>query len=150
MELTDRFVVNAAPDDVWDLLWDLPRVAQCLPGCEGIEMIDGEHYRARMHQKVGMFSVSIPLDLEIAGVEHGKRVELKGGGKDRMGNTLRVSNLAMELKNISDSETEISYLMDFALYGKLATLGNSMVKRKAEEMRMEFTRRIRVELEDHS
>ena len=37
--------------------------------------------------------------------------------------------------------------MDFNLYGRLATLGNAMVKRKAEEVRAEFTRRIVAELE---
>ena len=36
--------------------------------------------------------------------------------------------------------------MDFNLYGRLATLGNTAVKRKSEEIRAEFTRRIAAEL----
>ena len=36
--------------------------------------------------------------------------------------------------------------MDFNLYGRLATLGNTVVKRKSEEIRAEFSRRIAEEL----
>ncbi len=36
--------------------------------------------------------------------------------------------------------------MDFNLYGRMATLGSSVVKRKAEDMRVEFTRAIIEEL----
>ena len=59
---------------------------------------------------------------------------------------LEVSKLSLELKP-GTSETDIAYVMDFTLYGRLASLGNSVIKRKAEEMRQEFTRRILAELE---
>ena len=38
------------------------------------------------------------------------------------------------------------YAMDFTLTGRLAALGNSVVKRKAEETRREFSKRIAAEL----
>ena len=76
-----------------------------------------------------------------------KRVVVVGGGKDTRGNTLKLSSLPMELLASSGDETEISYSMDFNLYGRLATLGNAIVKRKAEEMRVQFTERITAELE---
>jgi hypothetical protein len=38
-------------------------------------------------------------------------------------------------------------VVDFTLYGKLASLGSSIVKRKAEELRVEFTKRLTAELE---
>ena len=146
MELTDRFVATASPEDVWALFWDLPRVAMCLPGCEKIEAIDDTHLQARMVQKVGPFQIAMDLDLIVDEISEGERVVVSGSGKDRMGNRLKLSKLSLELKP-GTSGTDIAYVMDFNLYGRLASLGNSVIKRKAEEMRQEFTRRILAELE---
>ena len=147
MELTDRFTVRATPQRTWELLFDLPRVARCLPGCEDIHALDETTYRARMAQRVGPFQVAMDLDLKVDEVAEGRRVVVTGGGKDRMGNTMRLDRLAMELQPRSADETEISYTVDFKLFGRIATLGSAMVKRKAQENISEFTRRIVAELE---
>ena len=148
MEVTDHFRVQATGAKVWELFWDLPRVAKCLPGCESIEAVDDKTYRAHMVQKVGPFQVAMDLDLSVQEVVEGSRVVVAGGGKDRMGNTLKLNKLSLELVPASETETDISYGMDFNLYGRLATLGNSMVKRKAEETRVEFSKCIRAELDN--
>ena len=146
MELTDRFNVQAPAKEVWGLFFDLPRIARCLPGCEEVHAVDESTYRARMVQKVGPFQVAMDLDIKVEEMVEGERVVVAGGGKDRMGNTLRLNRLSLELASLSDEETEVSYAMDFNLYGRMATLGSAMVKRKAEETRAEFSRRIVAEL----
>ncbi len=146
MELTDRFTVQADSATVWGLFWDLPRIAGLLPGCESVEAIDERHYRARVAQKVGPFKVSMDVDIEVLESEVGKRVVVSGGGHDRLGNRLSLNRIALELAPADGGATEISYSMDFNLYGRMATLGGSVVKRKAEEMRVEFTRAIIEEL----
>ena len=147
MELTDTFEVSAPAARVWELFFDLPRLARCLPGCEEIHAVDETHYRARMVQRVGPFQVAMDLDLEVRELTPGKRIVVTGGGKDRMGNTLKLNRLAMELTPVSDERTEVSYSMDFNLFGRLATMGNAVMKRKAEDTRAEFTRRIVQQLE---
>ena len=163
MELTDRFTVHASAQVVWDLFWDLPRVAHCLPGCESIEAVDETKFKARFAQKVGPFQIAMDLDLAVEELSPLQRIVVAGGGKDKRGNTLKLNRLIMELAPAPGGETggltpgesngetdvltEVSYTMDFNLYGRLATLGNAIVKRKAEEMRIEFTSRITEELE---
>ncbi|MCY4582580.1 MAG: SRPBCC domain-containing protein [Chloroflexi bacterium] len=146
MELTDRFEVSASPAEAWAFLWNLPRVAKCLPGCESIEDAGGGAYRARMTQRVGPFKVTLDLEMRVDEAEEGQRVVVSGNGKDRMGNRLHVNRLALELSEPSQGWTELTYAMDFNLYGRLATLGNTAVKRKSEEIRAEFSRRIAEEL----
>jgi carbon monoxide dehydrogenase subunit G len=146
MELTDRFEVSRAPEAVWALLWDLPRVAMCLPGCERVEAVDDSTFKARMVQRVGPFSVAMDLDLKVEEMLEGKRVLLSGTGKDRMGNRLKLSKLSMELDG-SGEKTNVAYGIDFTLYGRLATLGSSVIKRKAEDLRVEFTKRLIQEAE---
>ncbi len=146
MELTDRFEVSASPAEAWAFFWDLPRVAKCLPGCESIEDAGNGAYRARMTQRVGPFKVTLDMEMRIDEAEEGRRVVVSGNGKDRMGNRLHVNRLALELSEPSAGQTEVNYAMDFNLYGRLATLGNTAVKRKSEEIRAEFSRRIAEEL----
>jgi len=147
MEVGDNLTVHASASDVWDLFWDFPRLGACLPGCESIEAIDDRRFRAHMVQKVGPFQVTMDLDMAVDEFVQGRRVVVTGGGKDKRGNTLKLNRLALELEPRSDAETGVSYAMDFNLFGRLATLGNAMVKRKAEEIRKEFSTRITAELE---
>ncbi|MCH7656531.1 MAG: hypothetical protein IIC95_11220 [Chloroflexi bacterium] len=128
MELTDRFTVQADSPTVWALFWDLPRIAGLLPGCEGVDAIDETHYRAHIVQRVGPFKVTMDLDLEVLESEVEKRVVLTGGGHDRLGNRLSLSRLALELAPADGGGTDVSYSMDFNLYGRMATLGGSVVK----------------------
>ena len=149
MELTDSFEVSATPETVWGLIWDLPRVAMCLPGCEKVESVDDTNYKARMVQKVGPFSVAMDIDLKVEEIAEGERVLLSGSGKDRMGNRLTLKKLSMELDG-SGAKTKVQYAIAFTLFGRLASRGRSVIKRKAEDMRVEFTKRLIEQLEQPS
>jgi uncharacterized protein len=146
MELSDTFRVQASNSKVWELLWDLPRLAACLPGCEGIEEIDESTYRAHVKQSVGPFKVAMAMDISLQEVTPERRIVMAGGGDDRKGTRLKLNRAELEVAPVSDSESEVSYVMDITLFGRMATLGYPVVKRKAGEMREEFTRRIVAEL----
>ena len=142
MDLKDTFTVEAPREKVWDLFWDFPRLAACLPGCESIERTDDANFKARVAQRVGPFQIALDLNLTLDDVQQNKSVAFSGSGGDKRGNNLKITRAALELDPVSDAETSVSYDMDFTLFGKLGTMGNSVVKRKVEEMRKEFTRRL--------
>jgi len=58
LTLEDSFEVAAAPERVWALLNDIPRVAGCIPGAEITEIVDARTYRAKVSVKVGPISVT--------------------------------------------------------------------------------------------
>jgi carbon monoxide dehydrogenase subunit G len=69
MRFAKRVTVQAPRQVVWDLLWDIARLASCVPGCQSAEMIDPyARYRATVQEKVGPFRLTVPLDIDI--VEH--------------------------------------------------------------------------------
>ncbi len=138
--------MQAPAAKAWELFWDLPRLSKCVPGCERIEAVNDREFKARVTQKVGPFQASLNLDLSIQEIDEEKRVILIGTGMDRLGNRLQLHHLTIELEPVSEGESQLSYTVDFTLYGKLASLGSSIIKRKAEEVRIEFTRRLTAEL----
>jgi carbon monoxide dehydrogenase subunit G len=146
MELADTFRVQASNSKVWQLLWDLPRLAACLPGCEGIEEMDEATYRAHIKQSVGPFKMAMAMVISLEDVTPESRIVMAGGGDDRKGTRLKLNRGVLEVAPVSDNESEVSYTMDITLFGRMATLGYPVVKRKAGEMREEFTRRIVAEL----
>ena len=49
MRVTRELVIEVPPEALWPILWDVPRMAACLPGCaEAQEVIPHSRYRARM------------------------------------------------------------------------------------------------------
>jgi carbon monoxide dehydrogenase subunit G len=99
-------------------------------------------FKAKMKQSVGPFQVAMDLTLNVQEATPERRVLLTGGGDDGRGNMLKLHRTLLELEPLSADETQLSYRVEFTLFGKLGTFGYPVLKRKVEEMRGEFTRRI--------
>ena len=148
MELRDSFRVDTPSSRVWELFWDFPRLASCLPGCEAIEVIDDSNFKAKVKQKVGPFQVAMELMMTIVDVTQGRQIVAVGSGSDRRGNRLKIIRASLAVDPISPGETQVSYDMNFTLFGRLGTLGYGVIKRKVGEMQTEFTRCITAALEN--
>jgi len=69
MRFEKQVTIHAPRAVVWDCLWDIARLASCIPGCQVAETIEPYvHYRATVQEKVGPFRVTVPLDIDI--LEH--------------------------------------------------------------------------------
>ena len=64
VKLDDRVAIEAAPDQAWTRLSDVPFVASCLPGLVpgSLEALDDRRFRARMVHSV--MGVDATWDLE--------------------------------------------------------------------------------------
>ena len=83
MRAAREIAVAATPDKLWALLWDVPRMVECMPGCaEAKEVVPQQRYTARMIQKVGPIRLSVPLDVEITSSEPPRRLALQAKGRD--------------------------------------------------------------------
>jgi uncharacterized protein len=85
MRFAKQVTVQAPRQVVWDLLWDIARLASCVPGCQSAEMVDPyARYRATVQEKVGPFRLTVPLDIGI--VEHNapQRLIARASGRDRL------------------------------------------------------------------
>jgi carbon monoxide dehydrogenase subunit G len=141
VELADSFIVDAPPFKVWQVLWDFPRLASSLPGCEEFEQVNPTTFRSRMRQSVGPFRLEIDLQLSVVEAVPEQRIAFTGGGADRQGKRLKIERASVELQPV-EGGTRVSYAADFNLSGKLATLGYPMVRRKARDLGAEFGQRL--------
>ncbi len=131
--------VEAPADRVYPLLLDVPRVARCVPGVEGVEPREGDRYAGRMRIQVGPVRLSLAGEVAIASRDPVARVaSLRAQADDRVTGGVRA------LMTIAVGETgggsELRITSDVQVLGRLGELGQPIMKRKADQLIGEFAR----------
>jgi hypothetical protein len=143
MRVTCEISIAAAPATLWALLWDVPRMVECVPGCvEAKELEAGRRYRARMTQKVGLVSLSVPLDVEIAAATPDRHLALHAEGRDPVLGAEITMQVTLDIDG-RDGESVLRVHAEGRILGKLGALGHGVIERKAEAMLEEFGVRLR-------
>jgi len=142
MRVVREVAVGAAAPALWALLWNVPRIVECVPGCVDAREVEvHRRYVARMKQKVGPISVSIPLEVHVVEAAPERRLVLEARGRDP------VVGAAISMRVVLDIEgrAQTSLLRVDAegqVLGKLGALGHGVIQRKAEEALDEFGARL--------
>jgi carbon monoxide dehydrogenase subunit G len=140
--------IRAPREAVWNFLWDLPRLAGCIPGAREVRTIEeGKRYAAIVGEKVGPFRVQFPLEIEVLGVEPPARLHARAGGRDTSVDALVRVDLDVSLTAV-DGGTTLGIAAEIAVLGKLGTLGHSVIVRKGTEIVDRFAAAVRMQLEE--
>jgi carbon monoxide dehydrogenase subunit G len=140
-----REVVIAAPASaLWELLWNVRCVVECLPGCVEAREIDAhQRYTARMEQKIGPIRLSVPLDVKVVEVEESHRLALDARGRDPVIGAEVVARITLEVLARAE-ESLLRIDAEGRILGRLGALGQGVIQRKAEEIVEEFGARLQV------
>ena len=154
IELRRLLDLSAPPATVWETLWDVPALAHCIPGCGDVTAIEErKRYRATVRDRVGPFTITIPLDVTVTASDHTPRTRADGvhrvearndaapastltvraAGRDSaLGSPVTVA-LTVTLEP-SDGGTALAIDGRAEVGGKLATLGQGVVQRKTRDI----------------
>jgi len=143
ISLDRTIALAAAPAAVWAALWDVPALARCLPGCEDVaELEAGRRYRATVKDRVGPFTVAIPLDVAVEAEAAALRLTVAASGRDSvLGSPVRVS-LVVRLDGGAGGGTALRLQGRAEIGGKLATLGQAVIQRKTRDILETFATRL--------
>lgn len=134
---------------LWDILFDISRIAGLIPGCENVqEVIPKSQYTALMKQKIGPFKFEVPAQIIVEQMQTLQSVRLRVSGKDKF--TATTINVLMDvLLSADQTTTKLQLHADLQIAGRLATLGYPVIKKKSVELFNEFESRLRALLEIH-
>jgi carbon monoxide dehydrogenase subunit G len=146
MRVERSVALAAAPERVWQTLWDVPRMVTCVPGCvEAREVEPRRRYAARMSQRLGPIALTVPLDIRVTEETPG-RLAVEARGRDgllaaevQMSVRLAVEPLGQGSRLAMEAEGRV--------LGKLGALGASVIQRRAEELVDEFAARLQGAIE---
>ena len=142
MNVRRALPVALPPAALWKLLWDIPRIVRCVPGCvEAREVEPHRRYAAQMSQKVGPISLSVPLDVTVTEAEPDRRLALQARGRDPVIGAEIVMQVTLGIE--ARGETSLLHVeAEGRVLGKLGALGHGVIQHKAEEAVDEFGARL--------
>jgi carbon monoxide dehydrogenase subunit G len=148
MRFEEQLRVPVSVPEAWDFLWQTERLAACLPGCRRVEVLEpGKTYRGLFEDAIGPYKVSFTLDIRVVAVQPQERVRVEASGQDRrLGITQQVA-LDVALRPADAETTVLDVTADVQVLGKIATLGQFVIQRKAKDIVQQFTRNIAAALE---
>ena len=148
MRLENRCMVPLAPAAAWELLLDLPRVAPCIPGVSEVTDEGEGRFAGQMTAQTGPLRVNLAGTVRIVSQDAAKgAAELTLEAADRrLGGSVR-THLTLHLAPIAENQTQLTITTDTTFGGRLATLGQPIIRRKAAAAIDEFARNLAALLE---
>ncbi|OWT73676.1 MULTISPECIES: CoxG family protein [unclassified Achromobacter] len=143
-------LLPATATQLWEIFFDVKRVATLIPGCDNVEEVEKlKEFSAVMRQKIGPFKLDVPTRIDIESYEIERQVSLKAAGRDKATGTTIDVGMVVNLEEQRDGDDvlcklDVSASMQVA--GRLASLGYPIVRKRSEQLFAEFEERLRAEL----
>ncbi len=148
MKFEKEITVAVPSQQVWAFLWDVERVARCIPGCRDTRtIVPRERYQAVVSERVGPFKVQFPMEIQVLEADEPRHLKAQASGRDSaVGSSLKVT-LDLSLESAGEA-TRLVINAEASILGKLGTLGHGIIQHKADGIMTEFAETLRQELED--
>ena len=147
MNVEREIRIEAPRQAVWDFLWDVPRLAACIPGARDVRTVEeGRRYTAVVGEKVGPFKVQFPLEIHVLEVSAPEHLRARAGGRDSAVDGIVKVDLDVALTP-AESGTTLRLAADISVLGKLGTLGHSVIVRKGTDIVDRFAAAVKTQLE---
>ncbi len=128
MRFENQFEVGAPIDAVWDAMLDVERVAPTVPGARVLERVGDDAYKVAIKVKVGPMSMTYNGEVEITERdEAAHRAVMKARAKEARGQGTADADVTMLLAG-ENGHTSATITTDVDLSGKVATMGQGVLK----------------------
>ena len=143
-----RFVINAAPREVWAFLTDPSKVAGCLPGAAITGQVDERTHTGTIAVKVGPVSARYKGTVRFERLDREEGVaEIAAAGQDVRGKGGADMRMTSRIIERGPSETEVTVTSTVNVTGILAQFGRGMIQDLSDQMFRQFTDAMRAALE---
>jgi uncharacterized protein len=128
MELDNSFTVPVPPDQAWDVLLDVKRIAPCMPGAT-VDNVDGDVVNGRIKVKVGPVSLTYKGTAKfIERDPQAHLVVLEASGKETRGaGTASATVRASMAPDASGAGTEVTMHTSMNVTGRPAQFGRGVM-----------------------
>jgi uncharacterized protein len=143
----DKVTVKAPAAKVWDFLLDPQCIASCMPGVENVTQVDDRTFDAAISASVGPISGKFNFRAHIVESQPPTEMAAEINGTDSVTKSPLHATMAMTLDPVGPAETLLRYRSTVEVKGRLAILGDMVLRATAALIIEEATRRLRAQLE---
>lgn len=138
MQITETFTLHAPPDRVFAFLSDVPSVAACVPGVEGVARQDDGTYTAQLKVQLGPIRAAFAGEVALE-EQPPDRLTAEASGRDRSsGSRAQVAFEATITEVDGGRHSEIATVADITIRGRLGQFGTGVIRATATEVIRDF------------
>jgi carbon monoxide dehydrogenase subunit G len=145
MRFSNTIQIAAAPDEVFDALVDLERIASALPGAE-LTRVDDENFAGAVRLSVGPVRVHYEGRVQLLSVDHdARRLVLEASGGDAKGRGQAKATVTAVVGG-GETHATIELTTELEVRGRLAQVGQTALAGVSQRMLGQFARNLEREL----
>ncbi|HZC04573.1 MAG TPA: carbon monoxide dehydrogenase subunit G [Ktedonobacterales bacterium] len=145
MHFTGSQQIKAPAAKVWQFVLDPNKVAECAPGFKTMEILGPDHFKPTLSVGIGAVKATFTLDVQLEDVHEPDHAAMRGRGS--AGGSAIDLKAAMDLKALSESETQMDWTADVNVSGTLASVGARLMEGTAQRLTGKFFDCFRQKLE---
>lgn len=147
MEFNQEVLIEAPREEVWKFIWNVEEFAVCVPGVTNVSKISETQYDVTIEQKISFLKAKFDIRIEVQEQREPEFIRTFGEGKDsKIGASLKQTN-EVRLEEVSEGETQVSIHSTVDVFGKLGSLGFSVIKNQANKIFKDFAQNVKAKLE---
>jgi carbon monoxide dehydrogenase subunit G len=146
MRISGEAEVAAARADLWALLLDPVRVAACVPGVEEVDQVGPSSFTGAIRASVGPLSGRFAFQASIEETEPPARLTARIEGTDDISRSTVRTTLVLSLDAPDPLRTRLRHDATVDVEGRLAIIGDMILRATAAAMFGQFVRRVGDEL----
>ena len=157
MIFEDTIRIDAAAQAVWDVLLDVNAIAACMPGIERVVQVDERTFDGAILASVGPISGTFSFRAQILDSTPPRSMTAEVVGTDSVTKSTIRADTAFTLDPVDGTEpnafivaqglvggsTDLSYRANVQIQGRLAVLGDMVLRATAVLILEEFAKRLR-------
>lgn len=145
MLIEGQFPVAAPPPSLLRHLFDARLMASCLPGCETLEPLADDRYRAVV--VIAMAGIKARFDLQVEITRRDDRNVWATTRGEEGGNASTLQAESQVTLQPDGAGTLVSYRSEVSVTGRLGRFALGMMKKKAQSLGDEFAQNLQARLE---
>ena len=145
MQLNETRTLAALPAAVYQALNDPDVLAACIPGCESLERVSENAFKARLKLSIGPINTVFDGEVALSDLVPPSRYTISGQAKSPVGFARGGAQVTL---SEHEGGTRMEYQVDAQISGKLAQLGARLIDATAKKLAGEFFSRLAGQLEE--
>ena len=143
MILDGQIELDVPLQKAWDFLIDINKFSTCLPGIDEINQIDDKTFDGIISAAVGPISGKFNFRSTILESKPPEQMVVQTVGTDSVTKSTVNADMTVDLRQVSETKSQMDYKADVKIKGRLAILGDMVLRATATLILQEFARRLR-------
>jgi len=142
MILDGTIDLHVPVEKAWDFLIDINKFSTCLPGIDEINQIDDRTFDGIISAAVGPISGKFNFRSTIVESQPPQQMIVRTEGMDTVTKSTVHADMTVDLRRVSETESQMDYKADVKIKGRLGILGDMVLRATATLILEEFKKRL--------